>query len=408
MKLGKKSVSRRGFIKAAGAAIALPNIITSKALGAADGTPPASERVTLAIVGAGGQGTGVLSRFRGDKRVQFVAACDVKFKELDKFKNDKSVKIYTDYREICARDDIDFVLCGTPDHWHAQVTIDAMKSGKDIFCEKPLSLTIDEGRKMSDTARKYGRVFSCGSQRVIGDYGKSAAAANSGVYGEVLAAHADPGGPPRHCFLGKAKTTPEQDGIDWDMWLGPAPWAPYHPYRCGRGYGLGGKGFRTWYDYSGGMMTDWGGHKFGGAMHGLKLDHTGPTAVVHPSKDNGYKHLTYEFANGKKLFHGGGQKFICEKGEAKAQGNLKVPPGLRWYEGGATDPYKDVINCVYSRKRPFRDVEYAHRVATICHLGNIAYMLDRDLKWDPDKEVFIGDDEANRLISRPRREPWQI
>ena len=408
MKTGKSSVSRRDFVKAASIAVALPSIITTNALGAKDGTPAASERVALAIVGCGGQGNGDLGQFKRDKRVQFVAACDVKFKELDRYKRDKNVKTYVDYREVCARDDIDFVLCGTPDHWHAQVTIDAMKSGKDIFCEKPLSLTIDEGRKMSDTARKYGRVFSCGSQRVIGDFGPLAAAANSGIYGKVLAAHADPGGPPKQCYLGKGKTTAEEDRINWDLWLGPAPWAPYHPYRCGRSYGLGGRGVRTWYDYSGGMMTDWGGHKFGAVMHGLKLDHTGPTAVVHPSKENGYKHLTYEFKCGKKIHVGGGTKYICEKGEATRLRKLQVPAGLRWYEEGARSPYQDVINCVYSRKRPFRDVENAHRVATICHLGNIAYMLKRDLKWDPDKEVFIGDAEANRLISRPRRGPWQI
>lgn len=400
-------LNRRNFLKCSGAAVALPNIITSKALGAADGTPPASERVTLAIVGHGGQGGGDLGQFRRDKRVQFVAACDVKFKELDRYKNDKNVDTTTDYREICARDDIDFVLCATPDHWHAQVTIDAMKSGKDIFCEKPLSLTIKEGRKMADTARQYGRVFSCGSQRVIGDYGKLAAAANSGAYGEVLAAHADPGGPPRHCYL-PGEGDPEKDRIDWDMWLGPAPWAPYNPNRCGRAYGLSGRGFRTWYDYSGGMMTDWGGHKFGAAMHGLKLDHTGPNKVVQPSSDNGYKHLTFEFDCGKKLHVGGGMKYICEKGEARPLRQFKVPAGLRWYEDGAGSPYQDVINCVYSRKRPFRDVEYAHRAATICHLGNIGYMLKRDLKWDPVKEDFIGDAEASRLVDRPRRGPWQI
>ncbi|MFT7488475.1 MAG: hypothetical protein ACI9OU_000869 [Candidatus Promineifilaceae bacterium] len=399
-------LNRRDFIKcSSGAAIALPNIITSKALGAADGTPAASERVTMAIVGHGGQGGSDLGAFSRDKRVQLVAACDVKHAALDRYKDNKNVDTYTDYRDICARDDIDFVLCATPDHWHAQVTIDAMKSGKDIFCEKPLSLTIEEGRKMADTARAYGRVFSCGSQRVIGDFGKLAAAANSGRYGEVLAAHADPGAGPRHCYL-PGNGDPVKDRIDWDMWLGPAPWAPYNAFRCGRAYGLGGQGFRTWYDYSGGMMTDWGGHKFGAVMHGLKLDHTGPQTIYHPSANHQY--LTYEFANGKKIYVGGGTKYICEEGEAHPLRQFKVPPGLRWYEDGANSPYSDVINCVYSRKRPFRDVEYAHRVATICHLGNICTLLRRDLKWDPEKEDFIGDAEASRLISRPRRGPWQI
>jgi len=398
-------ISRRGFVKAVGAAAVLPNIITSKALGAPDGTPPASERIAMAGIGMGGQGSGDLGQFARDKRVQVVAVCDVKYSALGRWKNNKNVETYIDYREICARSDIDAIMCGTPDHWHAQVTIDAMKSGKDVYCEKPLSLTIREGRKMVETARAYGRVFSCGSQRVIGDYGAVAAAANSGRYGKVLEAYANPGGPPRHCYLPGQPIPPNT--IEWDLWLGPAPWAPYHPYRCGRAYGLGGRGFRTWYDYSGGMMTDWGGHKFGGAMHGLQVDHTGPTNIHYPDgKDR--KYLTYEFACGKKLYHGGGQKYICEKGEAKPLRNFKVPPGLRWYEDGARSPIQDLTNCIVSRKRPFRDVEFAHRVATVCHLGNICYMLKRDLKWDPDKEDFIGDTEASRLVDRPRRGEWQI
>ncbi len=401
----EKRISRRKFLGVAGAAVALPNVITSKALGAADGTPPASERITMAGIGMGGQGSGDLGQFGRDRRVQIVAVCDVKHSALNRWKNNKNVKTYFDYREICARDDIDAIMCGTPDHWHAQITIDAMKSGKDVYCEKPLSLTIKEGRKMVEAARRYKRVFSCGSQRVIGDYGRLACAARSGEYGKILVAHADPGGPPRHCYLPGQPVPPNT--IEWDLWLGPAPWAPYHPFRCGRAYGLGGKGFRTWYDYSGGMMTDWGGHKFGGAMHGMGVDHTGPTDIFYPDGKE-HRHLTYLFPNGMKLVVGGGQKYMCEKGEAKPLRNFKVPPGLRWYEDGARSPIQDLTNCIVTRKRPFRDVEYAHRVATVCHLGNICLRLKRSLKWDPDKEDFIGDSEASRLTDRPRRGPWQI
>ena len=408
MNTSRSKISRRCFVKAAGAAVAIPTIITTNALGASDGTPPASDRITMGGVGCGGRGSGDLRQIMGDKRVQMVAACDVKMQALEGWtKRDSNIKGYVDYRELIARDDIDMIMCGTPDHWHAQVTIDAMKTGKDIFCEKPLTLTIAEGRKMVEVTRKYGRVFSSGSQRVIGDFGKLACAANSGRYGKVLVAHASPGGPPRRCYLG-ASSTPEKDRINWDLWLGPAPWVPYHPYRCGRAYGLGGKGFRTWYDYSGGMMTDWGGHKFGAAMHGLKKDHTGPCEVIYPG-NQGCKYLTFKFKDGQQLVVGGGQKYICEKGEAKPYNGMpSPPPGLRWYEDGANSPHKDIVNCIISRKRPFRDVEYAHRTATICHLGNICYMLKRDLKWDPDKEDFIGDPEASRLVDRPRRGPWQI
>lgn len=408
----KLNPTRRSFIKTVGAAIALPTIIPASALGA-DGQPPPSGRVAMAGIGMGGQGSGDLGQFLGDNRVQVVAVCDVKNQHLERIKNNvngryknQDCKGYVDYREVIARDDIDLILCGTPDHWHAQITIDAMKRGKDVYCEKPLTLTITEGRKMVETARKYGRVFSCGSQRVIGDYGALACAAQSGRFGKILEVYADPGGPPRMCYLPGEPIPPNT--IDWDLWLGPAPWVPYHPFRCAAAYGLGGQGFRTWYDYSGGMMTDWGGHKFGAALHGMCLDHTGPTEILPPDgKDN--KYLTYVFANGMKLHVGeGGPKYVCEKGVAQPLREFKVPPGLRWYEDGANSPIKDLVNCVFTRKRPFQDVEYAHRTATVCHLGNICYKLNRKLKWDPEKEDFVGDSEASRLVDRPRRGPWQI
>jgi len=381
MNTTKPDMNRRTFVKSASAILALPTVITSKALGASDGTPPASGRITLGGIGMGGRGSGDVRQLRTDKRIQFVAACDVKHAAINRWKEDKNVETYIDYRDLIARDDIDMIMCGTPDHWHAQVTIDAMKAGKDVFCEKPLSLTIREGRKMVATARAYGRVFSSGSQRVIGDYGRLASAARSGRYGKILEGHANPG---------------------------PAPFVPYHPYRCGRAFGLGGKGFRTWYDYSGGMMTDWGGHKFGGAMHGMGVDHTGPTEIKYPDGKN-YKYLTYIFANGMKLIKSNKQGYQCEEGWAEPWNGMPVPPpGLRWYEDGARSPHEDCVNCIVDRRRPFRDVEFAHRVATVCHLGNICFMLKRDLKWDSDREVFIDDEEANRFLDRPRRGPWQI
>ena len=401
----KRKINRRAFIKLSGAALALPTIITTKALGASDGTPAASSRITLGGIGVGGRGSGNLRQLMSDKRVQFVAACDVRYSAIARWKDDQNVKTYVDYRELIARNDIDMIMCGTPDHWHAQVTIDAMKAGKDIYCEKPLSLTIGEGRKMVETARQYDRVFSSGSQRVIGDYGKLACAAQSGRFGKILEGHANPGGPPRRCYLPGVPVPPNE--IDWDLWLGPAPWAPYHPYRCDRAYGLGGKGFRTWYDYSGGMMTDWGGHKFGGAMHGMGVDHTGPTEIKYPNGKE-YKYLTYIFQNGMKLIKSNQQGYRCEKGWAQPWNGIKVPPGFRWYEDRAHSPHEDCVNCIIARRRPFRDVEYAHRVATVCHLGNICFHLKRDLKWDPDQEQFVNDEEANRFVDRPRRGPWQI
>lgn len=397
------------------AAIAAPNIITSSALGAG-GRPPASERIVMAGVGVGFQGGADIREFMRDPRIQVVAVCDVRPDNLENMKREvneyyanSDCRGYVDYREIIARSDIDLVFCGTPDHWHAQISIDAMKSGKDVYCEKPLTLTIGEGRKIVDTARKYGRVISCGSQRVICDWGRLACAARSGVYGNILEAHTNPGLPSRPCYLGGVPIPPNT--IDWDMWLGPAPWAPYHPDRCSATYGSDSSGFRLWRDYSGGAMTDWGGHMFGSALHGMGLDHTGPSEIIPPGESD-KKCLTYVFANGMKIYVDGEQlnqlKYICEKGEVAPLREFKIPPGLRWYEDGANWPIKDLANCVISRKRPFQDAEYAHRAATVCHLGNICYALNRKLKWDPVKEDFIGDAEASRLVDRARRGPWQI
>jgi len=404
-------LTRRRFLKTAAAAASVPYIIPASALGA-DDRPPPSERITMGCVGVGGRGQGDMGAFLGNKQMQVIAVCDVKKGARDGAKGrvdrqygNSDCAAVVDFRDVVTRDDIDTVLCATPDHWHALVTIWAMKHGKDCFCEKPLSLTIKEGRAMSDVARRYGRVFSSGSQRVLGDYGRLARQVQKGELGQIHEVFCDPGGPPRHCNL---PGQPVPDDVDWDLWLGPAPWAPYSPFRCGRAYGLGGKGFRTWYDYSGGMMTDWGGHKFGGAMFALGLDHTGPTEIIPPDGKD-VKHLTYKFECGIVMYvTGGGPKYVAAKGNV---------PGLTWkppthllerdYRGSGGLP-GDFVHCVKTREKPFRDVEWAHRVATVCHLGNIAYELKRPLKWDPEKEEFPGDDEANRMTWRPMRDPWRL
>jgi len=356
--------------------------------------------------------------FLNSKDVQMVATCDVRKKHRDAAKGyvdskygNKDCTAYNDFREVLVRDDVDAVCCGTPDHWHAIITIEACRHGKDMYCEKPLTLTIAEGRAMVNAARRYGRVVSGGSQRVIGNYGRLAVEARSGIIGKVTEAWANLGGPSRRCYLGEQ---PIPEGFDWDLWLGPAPWAPYHEYRCGRAYGLSGKGFRTWYDYSGGMMTDWGGHTFGGTLYGLGKLEEGPVEIIPPSKDN--KLLTYVFADGVRMYHGAGLfgGAICYKGThgtigsrgTQGTGERNNQP-IENYKGSG-GIYGDFIHCVKTRQRPFRDVERSHRTATVCHLGNIAYELKRPLKWDPIKEVFPDDEEANRMVDRPKRGPWTL
>jgi predicted dehydrogenase len=405
----KRSVTRRGFLKgaaAAGAAAAFPLVVRSSALGLEGAVPP-SERITLGAVGLGGQGTGDLNGFLGFREVQAVAVCDVirghrerAKANVDKRYGNHDCAACGDFREVTRRPDIDAVLVATPDHWHAIPSIDAMRHGKDVYCEKPLSLTIREGRAMADTARRYGRVFSCGSQRVRGDHGRLADLVASGAIGRVQEVYINVWGPSKPCDLGAGGPVPE--GLDWDFWLGPAPWRPYHP---------GVLNFRPWRDYSGGGMTDWGAHHFAGALYALKLDSTGPVEVIPPDgRDHPY--LTYVFANGIRMYHsnryGHGIQFIGSAGQAPGPDlRPRDPNPLRQYRGRG-GIFGDWLHCVRTRQAPFQDVEYAHRTATVCHLGNIAYILQRPLKWDPARERFVGDEEADRWLDRPKREPWRV
>ena len=407
MKSARDQLGRRAFLKRAGAATAVaasaPYVITSTALGA-EGRPPASDRIVMGAIGVGGRGGGNMRGFAGAGEVQMVAVCDVvkskrdsnKARVDEKYGNSDCVT-YNDFRDLVSRGDIDAVCIGTPDHWHALTGVHAMRNGKDVFCEKPMTLTIREGRIMVETARRYGRVFSCGSQRVLGDYGRLAEFVRSGAIGRIREIYVGVGGPSRPCDLPPQPVPP---GLDWDLWLGPAPWAPFNSGRLN---------FRPWRDYSGGGMTDWGGHKFGAAIFAMDLQETGPVAIHPPDAD--HKYLTYTYADGMRMYHAGGHDitYVGETGEASRRSHGQpvrhvVMPGYRG-RGGIQG---DFLHCVRTRQRPFRDVEFGHRAATVCHLGNLAYRLKRPLKWDPVKERFIDDDHANRLVDRPKRGPWVL
>ncbi len=396
------SLTRRQFLRTATAAAAVPYVITSGALGAA-GRPPASERIVMGAIGMGGMGNGDLGSFLGFGEVQVVAVCDVveskrlaAKERVDRKYGGSGCAAVNDFREITRREDVDAVMIATPDHWHALPAIDACTHGKDVYCQKPLSLTVREGRAMVAAARKYGCVFSGGSQRVLGDYGHMARAVRSGAIGRVQEAFVGVGGPSRPCDL---PAEPVPPGLDWDLWLGPAPWAPFHSQRLR---------FRAWRDYSGGGMTDWGAHKFAGAMFAMELHDTGPVEVVPP--DGGeHKHLTYVFAGGVRMYHGGARDitFRGTRGElSERRPQVAHPAPMPGYRGRGIRG--DFLHCVRTRERPFRDVEFSHRSATVCHLGNIAYRLKRPLTWDPVREECPGDDEANRLLDRPKREPWRL
>jgi len=399
-------ITRRGFLRgAATATLATPWVVPGSALGA-DGGTAASERTTIGAIGVGGQGTGDMRGLMGHREVQMLAVCDPvprhrqRAKEtVDKHYRNQDCAAYRDFRQVVTRDDIDAVLIGTPDHWHAIIAIEACKHAKDVYCEKPESLTIREGRAMVDAARRYGRVVSGGSQRVLGDYGDWPRLVRGGALGRVREVFVGCGGPSGDCYLPEEPLPP---GLDWEMWLGPAPWRPFHSQLI-RG------GFRPFRDYSGGGMTDWGAHRFGAALFAVGLHKTGPVEIIPPDGKD-VERLTYRFANGLLMYHGGTNNIIYKGTEGALPGSpppLKGPVDIERYKGRG-GILGDFVYSVRTRQRAFRDIEIAHRAATVCHLGNIAYWIKRPIRWDPDKEEIIGDPEAARWLDRPKREPWTL
>lgn len=406
MKQNQK-ITRRDAIKAAAVAVAAPFVITSSALGD-DKRPPASDRIVMAGIGIGNMGQGDLGAFLGRDDVQYVAASDVrkgpresaKGKVDGKYKN-SDCKIYNDFREILARPDIDAVHIATPDHWHAIMVIEACRAGKDVYCQKPETLTLREGPLMVEAARRYARVVSGGSQRVLEDYRKVVDPCWGGEHGPIKSINVAVGPLSQLCNL------PAQDvpaDIDWDLWLGPAPWAPYNANRCSGSFSTDGNSWRSYIDYSGGGMTDWGAHHFGGATFAVDVRELQPQEVLLQT-ENGAKYVELRYPNGISITHNkpgqGNMQVTGTPGEKRA---AKPVPGYK----GSGGIYGDFIECVKTREKPFRDIELAVNSIAVSHLATIAYKLQRSLKWDAATQQFPGDDEANRLLDRARREPWQI
>ena len=298
--------SRRNFLKTAGAAtFGMPFIITSSALGNAN-RPAASDRIVMGGIGIGNMGRGDQGAFLGRGDVQYIAACDVREKNReeskaridDRYKN-KDCQVYNDFRELLARPDIDAVHIATPDHWHALLVIEACRLGKDVYCQKPETLTLREGPLMIAAARRYGRVVSGGSQRVLGDYRKYVDPVWAGELGTIKSINVSVGPLPQLCNLPEE---PMEEKIDWDMWLGPAAWAPYNSKRCSGSYNINGSSWRSFSDYSGGGMTDWGAHHFGGATFICDVRELQPTDVIYNETAEG-KWLDYKYPNGLTIYH---------------------------------------------------------------------------------------------------------
>ncbi len=420
------TLTRRGFLKDAVSVLALPAFVPASALGAA-GVPPPSGRITLGLIGVGGMGGNHLKSFLGRTDVHVLAVCDVDARKRTAAKEfveeryaERHVKdyrgceAYNDFRDLVERPDIDAVVVSTPDHWHVLNCIAAVKAGKDVYCEKPMSLTIREAREMVNVVRRHSRVFQTGSQqRSSSGFRTACEWVRNGRIGRLVSANVNVGGPSRDCYL---PAQPAPAGLDWDLWLGPAPWRPFnkgiHPYS-----------WREYRDYSGGQMTNWGSHHFDIVQWAMGMDESGPVEIAPPDGKD-VKLLTFTYANGVRVYHGGvtgkgkGILFTGTEGAIEVNRNylsaepeaiLRQPVGpgeIQLYR--SRNHHDDWLQAIRTRKRPICDVETGCRSVTVCHLGNIAYWLRRPLKWDSVKERFIGDDEANRWLDRPRRAPWSL
>jgi len=347
----RQQVTRRGFLRGAAAgAIACPWFVRASAFGAND-------RITTGIIGLGGPAGG------GARGTKLLAVCDVRDDKLARHALHLGVKKYRDYRELLARDDIDAVLIGTPDHWHAIPAIAAAKAGKDIYCEKPMSLTIREGRAMVNAVRRYGVVFQTGSQQRSEYGGKFRFACEmvrSGRIGDLKCIHVNVWGPSGPCYL---PGEPVPKGLDWDRWLGPAPWRPYNSRIV-----MGGR-WRAWRDYSGGGMTDWGAHHFDICQWALDADNSGPVEIIPPNGKD-VKLLTFIYKNGVEVYHGGAQgaqiEFKGTKGRIMVdRGTLKTdPPHIMRQPLGPDEVHlprspghkRNWVECIRSRQRPICDV----------------------------------------------------
>jgi predicted dehydrogenase len=404
-----------------------PCILTSRALGGPQ-ADAASERIGLAVIGTrnmGGSHLGVVVKMR---QFDLRACCDVDKKVLANAlatverQTSKQARGLGDFRHVLDAKDIDAVIIATPDHWHALMAVMACQAGKDVYCEKPLSLTIREGRRMVEAARRYGRVFQTGSQHRSKLHTRLACElVRNGRIGKVHTIITNIPGcnwtPP------PVPDGPAPPELDYDLWLGPAPYRPYNEKRVHYV-------FRFFWDYSGGQMTNFGHHANDLAQWGNGSDDTGPisaegTAQYEP---NGWYEVpmkceaTLEYANGAKLvcrtgaaegalFEGEKGKIHCGYGKMTTDPpqiahDLPRPEELHLYR--STHHHVDWAECIKSRARPIADVETGHRSVTVCHLANIAIRMRRRIRWDPEKEEILGDDEAARMLDKPYRQPWTL
>lgn len=439
MEFDRGSLSRRGFLDRSLAALTLSGLPLwyahevlaeeqqQDAQAEKAKTAGPNDQIVMGAIGVGGQGTEIMKWAKRKPGVKFVAVCDVDSSHAAKAAKEvgKDCKEYHDFRELLSRHDLNAVTIGTVDHWHALTSIAAMKAGCDVYCEKPLSLTIAEGKAMVQAARKYHRVFQTGSMRRSDDrYRLACELVRNGRIGKVHTVEARIGDNP---IGGPFNTSPVPKELDWDFWKGPTADVPYVKERCHYE-------FRWWYEYSGGKLTDWGAHHNDIAQWGLGKDSTGPVHVTasglspsdKPNSYNCHPHfaVTYVYADGTHLITSSdgenGNRFIGDDGwifvnreriEASNPKLIEEPlpkDATRLYV--SNDHMGNFLDGVRTRKPPICDVEIGYRSVTVCHLGAISLRLGIPLDWDPVAEKFVGPrtEKGNAMISREMRSPWRL
>jgi predicted dehydrogenase len=408
------------------AALAAPTLIPSSAMGFAGYTAP-SNRITFGMIGFGLMMRGHFRTILSRGNTQVLAVCDVDTEKRETARDQVNAKYgnsdcasYNEHEKIMERDDIDACFVITPDHWHVPISLDAIRSGKDVYVEKPMSLTIKEGRELSDACRRYGAVLQVGSQqRSSYSFGKAVELIRNGYLGKIHTIYARLGSFPDGKVL---EEEPIPKGFDYDRWLGPTPWYPYNENRVKGDYG---GGWRSYWEYGSRKNGDWGAHHYDIIQWALGMDHSGPDFFFPKGyDDSGCQGYSYEggptvYRDFAKRKYNSMIEFYGEHGSigVSRDNDLQSDPAelkdlplkpsdvhLR-----ATESHHDnFLNAITTRKRTIADVEIGHRTASICHLSAISERLNRTVKWDPSTEEILGDPEATKWLDRPRRAPYTI
>lgn len=430
-------MNRRRFLSALGSTAVAPLLIPCQVLGRNGALPP-SERITLGIIGTGNQGMTHARVLAALPQAQIVAVCDpvrahrLQARQLvDNWNQEaagpsrKGCTDYNDFRQLLARPDIDAVFIASPEHWHAVQTVAAARAGKDIYCEKAMAKTIFESQAMVKSVRQHQRIFQLGTQqRSDRRFRMACELARNGYLGTLQAIKV---GDPRGYPGPKIREEPIPEGLDYEMWLGPAPANPYFKDRLDNL-----KGWMLCYDYTVGFLSGWGQHEIDIAQWGNGTDDTTPVEVegraTFPSEGLNSAaatwHVEYLYANGVRLvftsddqnphgvrFEGKDGWIFVDRSKIEAE-----PASLLTVQFRDTDTrlyrsdhhHLDFLRSVKSRKDPVCRVEAAHHAYIVCNMGDIASRLGRKLRWEPDTERFLNDEEANRMLDRPRRDPWQL